>query len=237
METTENPIVHFLGIDFDLTILAMSLLTVLIAFVFIFWASRNMKMKPKGKQNVLEFAYEFVQGIIQPKLGKYTSNYSLLSFALFFFLLIANNVGLLTKLELHDYNLWTSPTSNVAYDFGLALIVAVIVHFEGVRKNGLKSYLKSYIDPIPFMLPMNILEQFTNIISLTLRLYGNIYAGEIVVSLLLSLAHFSPTATPVAIALNVVWIGFSIFISAVQAYVFLLLTTTYIGGNVNNEKE
>ncbi|HEO6980333.1 TPA: F0F1 ATP synthase subunit A, partial [Streptococcus agalactiae] len=55
MESTSNPTVSFLGIDFDLTILAMSLLTITIIFILVFWASRKMTIKPKGKQNVLEY--------------------------------------------------------------------------------------------------------------------------------------------------------------------------------------
>ena len=96
----------------------MSLLTVLITFLIIFISSRNMQLKPKGKQNVLEWVYEFVQGIIKPNLGRYTSNYSLLFFSLFFFLVIANNIGLVAKIEIGGYNFWSSPTSNAAYNFG-----------------------------------------------------------------------------------------------------------------------
>ena len=237
METSVNPTAQFFGIEFDLTILAMSLLTVLVSFVLIFWFSRNMQLKPKGKQNVLEWVYEFVQGIIRPNLGRYTSNYSLLFFGLFFFLLIANNIGLLTKLEVGDYNLWSSPTSNAAYNFGLALLIAVVVHVEGIRKNGIKEYLKEYLSPTPVMLPMNILEEFTNVISLTLRLYGNIFAGEIVLSLLVQFAHYNIVAVPFAFILNMLWTGFSIFISAIQAYVFVMLSSTYVGKKVNHEEE
>lgn len=64
VETTSNPTVSLFGIDFDLTILAMSLLTVIIVFGVVFWSSRDMTIKPKGKQNVLEFIYEFVNNII-----------------------------------------------------------------------------------------------------------------------------------------------------------------------------
>ena len=237
METSVNPTAQFFGIEFDLTILAMSLLTVLVAFVLIFWFSRNMQLKPKGKQNVLEWVYEFVQGIIRPNLGRYTSNYGLLFFGLFFFLLIVNNIGLLTKLEVGDYNLWSSPTSNAAYNFGLALLIAVVVHVEGIRKNGIKEYLKEYLSPTPVMLPMNILEEFTNVISLTLRLYGNIFAGEIVLSLLVQFAHYNIVAVPFAFILNMLWTGFSIFISAIQAYVFVMLSSTYVGKKVNHEEE
>lgn len=78
METTSNPTVSVFGIDFDLTVLDMSLLTVIIVFGVVFWASRKMSIKPKGKQNVLEFIYEFVNSTISQNLGKFTKNYSLL---------------------------------------------------------------------------------------------------------------------------------------------------------------
>lgn len=237
METTVNPTVHFLGIDFDLTILAMSLLTVFIAFGVIYAFSRNMQLKPKGKQNVLEWVYEFVQGIIKPNLGRYASNYSLLFFALFFFLLVANNLGLVTKLKVGHYNLWSSPTSNVSFNFGLALLIAVVVHVEGVRKNGFKGYLKEYLEPTPAMLPMNILEEFTNVISLTLRLYGNIFAGEIILGLLVNFAQMSALTWPIAFILNLLWTAFSVMISCIQAYVFVILSSVYIGKKVNHEEE
>lgn len=233
MEKTINPTVKFLGIEFDLTILMMSLLVVLIAFLFVFWTSRHLKIKPTGRQNVLEWIYDFVLRIIKPNLGSYTKNYSLFAFCLFLFVFVANNIGLLTKIQVKDYNLWTSPTANFAVDFGLSLMVAVICHFEGIRKHGLKIYLKDYLEPTAAMLPMNLLEELTNIISLSLRLYGNIYAGEVVMALLVQFADFSPYATPIAFLLNMAWIGFSIFISGIQAYVFVLLTTTYIGKKVN----
>lgn len=237
MEKTINPTVQFLGIEFDLTILAMSLLVVLIVFLFVFWASRNLKLKPTGKQNILEWTYDFVIGIIKPNLGHYTKNYSLFAFCLFLFVFVANNVGLLAKVEVKDYNFWTSPTANFAVDFGLSLMVACICHFEGIRKHGIKRYLKDYLDPTPAMLPMNLLEELTNIVSLSLRLYGNIYAGEVVMALLVQFADFSVYTAPVAFLLNMAWTGFSIFISGIQAYVFVLLTTTYIGKKVNLDNE
>ena len=236
METVENPTVQLLGIEFDLTILAMSLLTVLLVFAFVFWASRRMTLRPKGKQNVLEFLYDFVQSTICPNLGQYTKNYSLFAFTLFMFLLVANNIGLVTKLESSQYNFWTSPTSGAAVDFGLALMVSIVCHVEGVRKRGWKGYLSGFLSPMPGMLPMNILEEITNVASLTLRLYGNIYAGEVVLSLLLSLVHWNVWTAPVAFLLNMAWTAFSIFISAVQAYVFIILSSNYIGHKVNHEE-
>lgn len=237
METVSNPTVQFFGITFDLTILAMSLLTVLIAFGIIFWASRDMTIKPKGKQTFIEFLYEFVRNTIRPNLGEYTNNYSLLMFTFFFFLLVANNLGLMLKLQSEEYNFWTSPTSNFMVDFTLSLIVAIVVHVEGIRKRGLATYLKHYVSPYPVMLPMNILDQFTSLISLALRLYGNIYAGEIVMSLIINMAHSSIVGASVGFVLNLAWTAFSIFIGCIQAYVFTILSSKYIGEKVVEEEE
>lgn len=237
MGETQNPTANFFGIDFDLTILAMTLLTVLIVFLFVFWASRRMTIKPKGKQNVLEWTYEFVQNLIRPNVGVYTKNYTFLAFALFLFLFVANNIGLAAKFETEKFNFWTSPTANFMVDLTLSLIVAVIVHFEGIRKNGLMGYFREYLTPTPAMLPMNILEEFTNIASLALRLYGNIFAGEIVMALLLQFAHLSVFTAPIAFVLNLAWTAFSVFISSIQAYVFVLLSTKYIGNKLDTENE
>ncbi|MBM7642148.1 F0F1 ATP synthase subunit A [Streptococcus loxodontisalivarius] len=237
METTENFTVQFLGIEFDVTILLMSLITVLCAFAFIYFSSRKMSMKPKGKQNLLEFLYEFVQGAISQNLGEYTKNYSLFFFTLFFFVFFANTLGLLTKLELGGYNWWTSPTSNFMIDFGLSLIVALVVHVEGIRKRGLKAYLKSYLGEMPVMMPMNILEQITNVLSLALRLFGNIYSGEIVMSLVLQLASISIFLAPVSMGINLIWTAFSMFIGGIQAYVFIILSSKYVGEKILDEEE
>lgn len=237
METTINPTVSFLGIEFDLTILAMSLLTVTIIFFLVFWASRRMTLKPKGKQNVLEFLYEMVNSTISQNLGTYTKNYSLLMFVIFTFVFVANNLGLLTKLEVNGYNLWMGETENFGVTFTLSLLITIICHVEGVRKKGVSGYLKGFLEPYPAMLPMNLLEEVTNLASLALRLFGNIYSGAVVTSLILQLAHLSIFTGPVAFVLNMVWVAFSVFIGFIQAYVFIILSSSYIGKKVNGEGE
>lgn len=237
MESTSNPTVSFLGIDFDLTILAMSLLTITIIFILVFWASRKMTIKPKGKQNVLEYVYELVNNTISQNLGHYTKNYSLLMFILFSFIFVANNLGLMTSLKTHEHNFWTSPTANFGVDITLSLLVAFICHIEGIRKKGIGGYLKGFLSPTPAMLPMNLLEEVTNVASLALRLFGNIFSGEVVTGLLLQLAVLSPFTGPLAFALNIVWTAFSMFIGFIQAYVFIILSSSYIGHKVHGDEE
>jgi len=236
LESTSNPTVSFLGLDFDLTILAMSLLAVTIVFVLVFWASRKMTLKPKGKQNVLEYVFELVNSTIKQNLGGYTNNYSLLMFVIFGFVLTSNMIGLLTKLETKDYNFWTSPTANFGVTLTLSLLIAVVCHVEGIRKRGFLGYLKGFLEPMPGMLPMNILEELTNVASLALRLFGNIYSGEVVMSLILELAKVNAFTGPIAFIINIAWTAFSVFIGFIQAYVFIILSSSYISNKVNGEE-
>lgn len=230
----KTPIVHLGPIELDLTILSMSLLTVLLVFVFVFWTSRKMTLKPSGKQNLLEYGYEFVLNVTKGNLGEhYAKRYHLILFSLFMFLLIGNNIGLVTKLQnTAGENLWMSPTANMLYDFGLSFMVTVFCHVEGVRQRGFKAYLKGFATP-PAMTPMNIIEEFTNFLSLALRLYGNIFAGELLIALLVNLSHVHILWQPVAFILTMLWIGFSVFISCLQAYIFTMLSSMYLSNKVN----
>ncbi|MFC5630436.1 MULTISPECIES: F0F1 ATP synthase subunit A [Streptococcus] len=229
-----TPSVHLGPIVIDLTILSMSLLTVVLTFGFIFWASRKMTLRPSGKQNVLEYAYEFVYGVAKGNLGEsYSRKYLLFLFSLFMFLLIGNNIGLVTKLEsASGENLWMSPTANMMFDFGLSLIVTVFCHAEGIRQRGFKAYLKAFVTPA-YMTPMNIIEEFANFLSLALRLYGNIFAGEVLIGLLVQLSHSHILWQPVSVLLTILWIAFSVFVSCLQAYVFTMLTSLYLSNKVN----
>ena len=225
MEET-YPSVTIGPVTFDLTLLWMSALTVLVVFLFVYLASRRMTLRPKGKQNVLEWVYDFVYGLIKDNLGeKYAKKYLLLYFSVFTLLLVANNIGLITKL-----------TADMFFDIGLAIIMSICTQAIAIRENGIKGYFKEFVTPIG-MTPLNIMEEFTNIISLAFRLYGNIYAGELLVGLLLIFARTSILATPFAFIFLLLWVAFSMFISCLQAYVFILLTSTYLGGKIKEEED
>ncbi|WP_246447897.1 F0F1 ATP synthase subunit A [Streptococcus pacificus] len=232
---SEMPIINIGPVAFDLTILIMSALIVVLVFSLVFWASRNMTLKPKGKQNVLEYVYDFVFGVIKGELGeKLGKKFTPFFFVVFTFLLFANNLGLMTKIQTpNGYNWWGSPTSNMAFDFALSILMSLVIQYQAIKIRGVKHYIKGFITPIA-MTPMNLLEEVTNIVSLSLRLYGNIFSGEILLSLLLQMANQSIFLAPFAFAMNVVWVGFSAFISCLQAYVFILLTSIYLGKKVNS---
>ncbi|MEW4353362.1 F0F1 ATP synthase subunit A [Streptococcus pneumoniae] len=218
-----HPTLNLGPITLDLTLLAMSVLTVGVVFALVYFASRNMTLKPNKKQNVLEFFVELVNGIGKDNLGAdNVKPYSLFLFTIFSFVLVANQLGLLTNIEVSGYTLWTSPTSNMFYDMGLSLLISLFVNIEGARRQGFKEYTSEYKNP------MNILEVFTDFLSLALRLYGNIFAGEVVTGLLLQMAHAGWFLTPFAFGFNIIWTAFSMFIGFLQAYVFTMLTTMYL---------
>ena len=238
MEESINPTINIGPVTFDLTLTALTLLSVFLIFAFIYWASRNMTVKPKGKQNVLEYLYDFVVGFTEPNVGsRYMKDYSLFYFCLFLFMVIANNLGLMAKLQTTDgTNLWTSPTANLQFVLALSFGIILMTHIEGIRRRGIKKYLKAYITP-GFMTPMNILEEFTNFLSLALRVFGNIFAGEVMASLLITLSHQALYWYPVAFGANLAWTAFSVFISCIQAYVFTMLSSMYLGNKINDGEE
>jgi F-type H+-transporting ATPase subunit a len=226
-------------VTFDGTITTMTVLTMVIVLGLVFWASRKMQLKPTGKQNVLEWVVDFVNGIGKDNLGAHEApRFSLMNFTLFSFLLIANTIGLITKISTSgDVAYWKSPTANPTIDLTLAVLIIVLANSLGVQKFGFKKYLTVAFWKSPkAMLPMNILEEFTNTLSLGLRLYGNIFAGEVMLGLIASMIHSSWLMLPVAWILGVAWIGFSFFISALQAYVFVLLTNLYISHKILEEE-
>lgn len=179
MEEAKIPMLKLGPITFNLTLLAVCIVTIAVIFAFVFWASRQMKLKPEGKQTALEYLISFVDGIGEEHLDhNLQKSYSLLLFTIFLFVAVANNLGLFTKLEtVNGYNLWTSPTANLAFDLALSLFITLMVHIEGVRRRGLVAHLKRLATPWP-MTPMNLLEEFTNFLSLAIRLFGNIFAGS-----------------------------------------------------------
>ncbi|MFC4651993.1 F0F1 ATP synthase subunit A [Lactococcus nasutitermitis] len=226
-------------IAFDGTVTTMTLLTMVIVFGLVFWASRKMQLKPTGKQNVLEWVVDFVNGIGKDNLGAHDApRFTLMNFTLFSFLLIANILGLVTDWHnTSDISFWKSPTANPTIDLTLSLLIILLANVLGVQKFGFKKYLTVAFWKAPkAMLPMNILDEFINTLSLGLRLYGNIFAGEVMLNLIASMSQSNALFYPVSIILGVAWIGFSIFISSLQAYVFVLLTNLYISHKILEEE-
>ncbi|MDT2784893.1 F0F1 ATP synthase subunit A [Enterococcus asini] len=233
---------HIGPIWFDGTVVLMTLLTCCIVFALVFICTRNLQLKPKGKQNVIEYLIDFVRGILKDSLSsKEVNNFHLLSVTLFLFVFVANEIGLITKIVFEwggeEISLWKSPTADPIVAMSLAMMMIVLTHYFGVKKFGFGGYIKnSFLQPVSFLLPIKLIEEFTNVITLGLRLYGNIYAGEVLLGLIVTMANsLGWWSLPVVMPLEMIWIAFSIFIGAIQAYVFVTLSMVFMGHKVEAE--
>ena len=229
----------FMGLNFDLTGIIGSTLMALAVFFICFWLARKVELKPNKRQNVLEYLLEFTNGIVKDNVSDVDAqnHLSLYAFVLFLFIWFMNQLGMFLEVKVDDWVFVKSPTADPVATMSFAMMTLLLSFTFGVQRFGVGGYLKSYTQPVGFMLPINLIEEFTNFLTLSLRLYGNIYAGEVLLTLIGNdLAHAGgPFTLVLAAPLAMIWQGFSVFIGSIQAYVFVTLSMVYIGKKVTTE--
>ncbi|WLV24188.1 F0F1 ATP synthase subunit A [Aciduricibacillus chroicocephali] len=223
-------------LSFDLSNVLMIIVTTVIVLVLIILGARSLQMRPKGVQNVMEWILEFVRGLISDSMDwKMAKVFLPLGLALITYILTANLLGVVTMVSIGDKLWWKSPTSDPGITLSLAVFVILLSHYYGVKVRGTKNYLKSYFQPYPVFLPINIIEEFANTLTLGLRLFGNIYAGEVLLTLLAGLMTTNIFGLIGGAIPMLAWQGFSIFIGGIQAYIFTMLTMVYISHKISSE--
>lgn len=187
-----------------------------------FLGTRNLNRIPKSFQNFMEFILEFLQDIAKNQIGEPEYRAWLPYIAtIFLFILGSNWAGALIPwklIQLPEGEL-AAPTNDINTTVALSLLTSLSYFYAGLSKNGL-GYFTRYIEPTPILLPINILEDFTKPLSLSFRLFGNILADELVVSVFTLLV-------PILIPLPVMILG--LFASSIQALIFSTLSAAYIG--------
>lgn len=181
-------------------------------------ATRDLKRIPSGIQNVVEGLLEAIIGFLSGIMGKEKARkYFPLLGSFFILILVSNYSGLLPGAGMVKG--FKPPTSTLSVTAGLAIVVFFATHYLGVKERGL-AYFKHFIEPMPFMLPLNIIEEFVKPLSLALRLYGNVFGEEMVVASLFVLVPFF-----VPVPMMVLGVLFGL----IQAFVFTLLAAVYLG--------
>lgn len=185
-------------------------------------ASRNIQRVPSGFQNLMEYALEFIRDLAKNQIGeKEYRPWVPFVGSLFLFIFVCNWSGALVpwKLVKLPTGELAAPTSDINTTVALALLTSLAYFYAGFSKKGL-GYFGNYVQPVPFMLPFKIIEDFTKPLSLSFRLFGNILADELVVGVLVLLV-------PLFVPLPVMALG--LFTSAIQALIFATLAAAYIG--------
>jgi F-type H+-transporting ATPase subunit a len=202
---------------------AMEVLVVggLIIF-FLLIRMRLSAENPGGFQHMAELLNEFIGGQSQEIIGHHSERYTPFLATLFLFILIANLIGLIPTLA--------SPTANPAVPLGLAIAAWVYYHMHGVRQQGAWHYFLHFFGPVWWlgwlMFPIEVVSHFARALSLTIRLYANIFAGDMVTLVFFSL---------IPIGVPVIFLLLHVGVSLLQAYIFVLLTTVYLAGAVAKE--
>ncbi|MGN8835058.1 F0F1 ATP synthase subunit A [Allisonella histaminiformans] len=193
-------------------------LSALIVFLIVFAATRGRAMVPSGVQNVVEMVFEFLFGQFRANVGKNYRKVSTVLLTLFMFILTANQIGLLPT-----EHLTASPTNDLNTTLGLAIASSLLIHFYYIKNKGFGHWIKHFFEPIAPFVVLNLIEEISKPITLAMRLFGNILAGEILLEILNNLA---PWLVPI------VWIAFSLFVGVIQAYIFTTLVSVYMKESV-----
>jgi len=182
--------------------------------------TRNLQPRPSRIQVFLELIVETIDGQIRDTMQTEPAPYRPLIGMLFLFILIANWSSLIPGIE--------PPTAHLETDAALAVLVVVATVYFGIRNRGLAGYLKTFAEPSWVMIPLNIVEQITRSFSLIIRLFGNVMSGVFVVGIVLSLAGL---LVPIPL------MALDLLTGTVQAYIFAILATVFIGAAVGGEDE
>ena len=198
--------------------------------------TRKLREVPKGPQVFLEAAVEFLNKFAKDQFGSFSKYLGPYIGSLFLFLLAANIIGFLSPLGLKAFGREFippfkifPPTKDINVTAALALISILLVIVSGFAARGFRGWFKNLLHPLPMMLPFNIMEFGTRFISLALRLFGNVLGAAVLMGLIEKLF---PLVLPMVLSLY-----FDFFDGAIQAGIFVFLTSLYISEAVKVQTE
>ena len=178
--------------------------------------------KPAPVQQFAEIIHEFSGGQGEQIIGHGYERYQAFVTVIFLFVLVCNLVGLIPGIP--------APTESPVVPLGIALLTFVYYNFHGFREQGVKGYLGHFAGPIwwiaPLLFPIEIISHCARVMSLTIRLYANMFAGGLVTFVFFSL---------VPLGIPVVFLGLHLMVSVIQAFVFMLLAMIYLSQAVAHE--
>lgn len=185
------------------------IMAVLVIFSII--ATRKLEEIPGPLQNAVELLVETVENLTASTMGEDKVGFAPYMGTLSLYLLVANLIGLLAIRP---------PTADLNTTMALAVITFISIHYYGIKAKGVLGYLKGFAEPIPFLLPLNIIGELATPLSLAFRLFGNILGGVVIMYLLYSVV---PVLVPV-----LPHIYFDLFAGVLQTFIFVMLSMVFI---------
>jgi F-type H+-transporting ATPase subunit a len=204
---------------FDVTTMIMSWIVIGLIIGLALFLRRGLRQPIEEKPNRTQAALETLIGLLKEQLAdNFTSERLAIKMfpfvsAVFLYVLLSNWISIVPYM--------TSPTQDLNVTFGLALLVFIVSQVMAVRSKGIQRYLRGFAEPYAFMLPINLVGEIAKPLSHAFRLFGNVLAGTILVTVVM--VKFAPIIVPPA--LNII---FGLFFGGIQAFVFAILTVAYI---------
>jgi F-type H+-transporting ATPase subunit a len=204
--------------------MAMQVLVALILVAMVLFLRSQLSLDRPGKlQHILEAGYGFIRSQAEEIIGHQGHRFVPMVLTLGLFILFCNLVGLVPTFG--------AATSHIEVTLGCAMVAFIYYHYAGVRQQGLFKYLKHFSGPMlvlaPLMIPIEIVSHLARPLSLSVRLFANIFAGHQVAEIFFKLTG--------GILVPMVFVGLDTFVSFLQAYIFMLLTMVYLSGAVAEE--
>ena len=215
------------AINWDTIILTWLVIAIIVVPLAIM--SRNFTSGvPRGFQAVYEGIVEFVNGYTEQSLGERAATLMPLALTIFVFILLSNYLGLIPIPYLK------SPTADLNTTLALGIFTFILVQALAIRERGVGGHARHFFKPFALFFVINIIDELARPVTLAFRLFGNIVAGEIMILILQALLYNVPYLLLLPMP---IWIGFSLFVGLIQAFIFMMLFLAYIGLAVEHEPE
>jgi F-type H+-transporting ATPase subunit a len=232
IEVGHHEVARFLGMNFNVdTILATAIAAVVVIGLAFFLRSKITAKVPNGVQLFFETVTIQMRDQIESSVGMRIAPFVLpLAVALFTFILVSNWLSVL-PVQYGSGELLKPPASDVNFVYALALFVFVFYQIAGMRRRGPLTHIKKLVTGhVSFMAPINVIEELVKPVSLSLRLFGNMFAGSIMVALIALFPSW------ILWGPNAIWKLFDLFVGLIQAFIFSLLTILYFSQSMEMDE-
>ena len=240
IEFTESSLVSGPDIIFSvfgLPVTSTVVTTWIILFIFFLifkLGTKKLELVPGKFQSILEGIYEFLDSTIGQILGAWKKYYTYFA-TLFMFIFLSNIIAFfpvpwarVQEGVLVIYPAFRSPTADLNTTVCLAMITTVMFISINIKNNGILGYLKGFADPTPVMLPLNIVGELAKPLNISMRLFGNMFAGGVIMGLVyMAVPYFVPAA---------LHLYFDLFAGLVQSFVFVTLSMVYVQGSIGDKE-